>query len=106
MRWSGKIGYGKSVEKNPGVWVDEIEEKKYVGDLIRSSRRWSNSTSVNGEIQLSDQISILSDPYIISNFQNIRYAEMMGNLWCVTNADIQYPRIVLTLGGVYNGEQA
>lgn len=108
MRWCGKIGYSSPVEleDQPGVWVDKIEEKTYVGDVIQSRRSWNNSNSVNGEVRLSNQISILSDPYIMGNFQNIRYAEFMGNLWCVTDITVQFPRLVLTLGGVYNGEQA
>ena len=106
MRWYGKIGYAESVEKDPGVWVDEITERNYVGDVMRNNRRWNNNNSVNGEVTISNQISILSDPYIIGNFQNIRYAEFMGSLWCVTDVEVQYPRLVLTLGGVYNGEQA
>lgn len=105
MRWYGKIGYAKPLNKGNGVWTDEIEEKYYTGDLIRNGRRWNNSTSINGEINLSNKISILSDPYIIQNFQNIRYAEFMGSLWCVTDVEVEYPRLILTLGGVYNGEQ-
>ena len=107
MRWHGKIGYVKSVETSPGVWEDiDIKERDYVGDLIRNNRRWNNNSSVNGDITISNQISILSDPYIIANFQSIRYAEFMGNVWCVTDVEVQYPRLILTLGGVYNGEQA
>ena len=103
MRWYGKIGYAISEETSPGVWEDKIEERSYRGDLIRSSRRWNDTNSVNGELSVSNQISILSDPYIIGNFQNIRYAEFMGTLWKVTDVALQYPRLVLTLGGVYNG---
>lgn len=106
MRWYGKIGYAETVETEPGVWIDRITEQNYTGDIIRNNRRWNNNNSINGEVNVSNQISILSDPYIIANFQNIRYAEFMGSLWCVTDVEVQYPRLVLTLGGVYNGEQA
>lgn len=106
MRWYGKIGYAETVETEPGVWIDHITEQNYTGDIIRNNRRWNYNNSVNGEVNISNQISILSDPYIVANFQNIRYAEFMGSLWCVTDVEVQYPRLVLTLGGVYNGEQA
>lgn len=109
MRWYGKVGYAENIEKDPvnapSVYVDVITEKQYTGDLMRNNRRWNNGNSVNGVVNISNQISILSDPYIIANFQNIRYAECMGTLWCVTDVEVQYPRLILTLGGVYNGER-
>lgn len=103
MRWCGVIGYAEDVEKPNSVWETEIVEKKYTGDIIRNNRRWNDNSTVNGEINISNQISILSDPYIISNFQNIRYVEFMGTLWKVTDVEVQYPRLLLTLGGKYNG---
>jgi len=30
----------------------------------------------------------------------------MDSLWKVTAVDVQYPRLILSIGGVYNGEQA
>jgi len=106
MRWYGKIGYATSVvETSPGVWEDKITDKYYRGEIIRNSSRWNNSNSINGDLTVSNQISILSDPYIIGNFQNIRYVEFMGTLWKVTEVTMQYPRLVLTLGGVYNEQQ-
>lgn len=105
MRWYGKIGYATSVETSPGVWEDKIADKYYRGEIIRNSSRWNNSNSINGDLTVSNQISILSDPYIIGNFQNIRYVEFMGTLWKVTDVTVQYPRLVLTLGGVYNEQQ-
>lgn len=105
MRWYGKIGYATSIETSPGVWKDKITDKYYRGEIIRNSSRWNNSNSINGDLTVSNQISILSDPYIIGNFQNIRYVEFMGTLWKVTDVAVQYPRLVLTLGGVYNEQQ-
>ena len=110
MRWYGKIGYVEQVETDPvnapSVYKSVVTEVSYRGEIMRNDRRWNDGNSVNGEIRVSNQISILSDPYIIANFHNIRYAEFMGTLWCVTDVEVQYPRLVLTLGGVYNGEQA
>lgn len=106
MRWYGKIGYANSSTDEDGITTEEITEKEYCGDVYRSNHRWDNNNSVNGTVRTSSQISILSDPYIIGNCQNIRYAEYMDNLWCVVDVEIQYPRLLLTLGGVYNGKQA
>ena len=105
MRWYGKIGYGQDVEKPDGIWVKEITEKSYYGDVMRNNRRWGDTNSINGDLNISNQLSILSDPYIIANFHNIIYAEFMGTLWKVTDVEVQYPRLTLTLGGEYHGEQ-
>ena len=105
MRWYGRIGYGRSVTDNYGVTTEEIIEKEYYGDVIRNNRRWNDSNSINGDVQISNQISILSDPFIIANFHSIRYAEFMGVLWKVTDVEVQYPRLLLTLGGEYHGGQ-
>lgn len=107
MRWCGKIGYANSSTDEYGITTEEITEVTYIGDVYKNNHRWDNNDSVNGKIRTSSQISILSDPYIIGNCQNIRYAEYMNNFWCVTDVDAsQYPRLILTLGGVYNGKQA
>ena len=105
MRWYGKLGYAIPKETSPGVWEEESKEYAYRGDLIRNSSKWNNSNSINGELSVSNQISILTDPYIMANFQYIRYAEYLGVFWKVVDVAVQYPRLVLTLGGVYNAKQ-
>lgn len=102
-KWSGKIGYAVDTEYPGSVHLEEIVEKKYYGDAVKTGRRWNDTSSVNGELTVTNQISIVSDPFALANFQNIRYAEFMGTLWKVTMVDVQYPRLLLTLGGVYNG---
>lgn len=105
-RWYGKVGYITTTESSPGVWTAEPVEKYYQGDLTRNHRRWENSQNINDDITLQNEISIVCDPYALQNFQFIRYVEFMGCLWKVTSVDVQYPRLVLSIGGVYNGEQA
>lgn len=106
-KWHGKIGFIDTVETVPGVWKPEITEKTYRGDIVRNSSKWnSNSTSTNEDLNISNSISILADPYLNKNIQSIRYIEFMGGLWDVTSIDVQYPRLVLSIGGVYNGETA
>lgn len=102
-KWFGKIGYGETVETKPGVWTETITEREYYGDLIRNSRRLQTSSDkVNDDINISNQLSIVSDPYANENFHAMRYAEFMGTRWKVTDVEVQYPRLILTLGGVYN----
>ncbi len=104
-RFLGKVGYGDSVETAPdsGVWVDVIEEKDYQGDVIRNTRTLDNSDSVNGEITVANQISVVADEYAFEHFFNIKYVGWAGELWTVTSVEVRAPRLILSLGSVYNG---
>lgn len=104
-KYYGEIGYGFTKEVSPGVWEEEITERPYYGDVIKNTRRLQNSGTVNGEVSISNRISIVSDPFASENFFAIRYAVYMGVKWTVTEVDVNYPRIILTLGGVYNDGQ-
>lgn len=104
MKWYGAIGFVKAVEDNPGVWIEQVIEKKYRGDLIRNSRRLQSGEKVNDDINISNSISIVADPYIRENFHAIRYADFMGSKWKITDIEVSYPRLTLTLGGLYHGE--
>ena len=103
-KWFGKIGYIEPEETSPGVWTDRITEREYSGDLIRNTRRLQSADKVNDDINISNEISILSDPYAVNNFHSMRYAEFMGAKWKITNVEVSYPRLILSLGGLYNGK--
>lgn len=103
-KYYGNIGYFVPVEDEPGVWIQKIVERPYYGDLIRNTSRLQSSGGVNDDINLSNDISIIADPYANENFHHMKYAEFMGAKWKITNAEIKFPRIILTIGGVYNGE--
>ena len=102
-KYYGNIGYINTVEVEPGIWEEQIVERPYYGDLTRNTSRYQTSGGVNDDINVSNNISIVADPYANENFQHMRYAEFMGAKWKITNVEIQYPRIILTIGGVYNG---
>ena len=101
-KYYGKIGFEASVETIPGVWVEQITERTYYGDLIRNTRRLQSSGNVNDNVIISNEISIVADPFAYENFHSIRYAEFMGAKWKVSSVDVQRPRLTLTLGEVYN----
>lgn len=101
-KFCGVIGFAVSEDKSPGVWVNRIIERTYYGDLIRNTRRLQTADKVNDDVTISNEISIVSDPYASENFHAMRYAEFMGTKWKITNVDVQYPRLILTLGGIYN----
>ena len=105
-RFYGAVGYGQSVESAPGVWQDDITEVFYYGNVIRNTRQLREGASVNDDITVSNNISIVADAYANTNFISIRYVAWSGSLWTVTAVEVQAPRLILTLGGVYNGPTA
>lgn len=102
-KFYGNIGFAETVETEPGVWVEEMTVRPYYGDLVRNNRRLENSGGVNDNVNISNDISIIADPYANHNFHSIRYIEFMGAKWKVSNIEVRYPRLILTIGGVYNG---
>ena len=104
MKFSGKVGFwGDEKEISPGIWRPEIIERKYVGEVLRYSRRLQDSGSKqNPDLTISNQISILSDLYARQNWHAIRYIEWNGVKWEVTSIEMNYPRLILEIGGVYN----
>lgn len=106
-KWYGNIGFAaKSVEVEPGYYEEQVEVRPYYGDLIRNSRLLQNSNSgTNDNINIANQISIIADPYARNHCYSMRYAEFSGAKWKITNVDAsQYPRLILTLGGLSNGD--
>lgn len=103
MKYCGKIGFAMGdKESAPGVWTEQITERTYYGDLIRNTRRLQSSGNIIDNIQISNQISIVADPFAYENFHAIRYATYMGTKWKVTSVDVQRPRLTLDLGEVYH----
>ena len=104
-KFYGKIGYIQSVESQPGYWEEQPVERNYYGNITRNTSRYRNDSQVNDDIIINNILSIVADPYANENFQHIRYVIWMNTKWKVTNVEVQYPRIILTLGGVYHGSE-
>lgn len=104
MKYHGEIGFAVQKETKPGVWQDDVTERHYSGDVIRLSRNTQNSQNVNDDMVLSNQISIISDAFLNENIFALRYVKWLGTRWKITSVEVQYPRCILTLGGVWNGE--
>lgn len=102
-KWCGKIGFAEMIEAEPGDWNESIIEKTYYGDVYRNTRMLQNSGGQNDNVNIGNQISIVADPYANSHMYNMRYAEFQGSKWKISNIDVQYPRLILNLGGLYNG---
>jgi len=106
-KYYGKVGYVMGYDESAlGVHVPNVIEREYFGDLIRDTRRWEQGENRNDDLSLSNDISIVMDSFAMTNFHSIVYVEYMGAKWKVNNVEINYPRLILHTGGVYNGEQA
>jgi len=101
-KFCGMIGFVKSEETSTDVWTDVVTEKKYFGDVTRNFSRFTSTNQLNDNIDISNTISIIADPYINQNLYAIRYVVFMGTKWKVTNVEVAYPRLILSIGGVYN----
>lgn len=105
-KFYGVIGYAEQFESAPGVWKEHIIERQYYGDLTRNTRNLQSADQLNDNINVANEISIVADPFANENFHSMRYVEFMGTKWKITNVEVRFPRLILTVGGVYNGEQA
>lgn len=107
-KFHNKIGYAFSEENPPGagVYIDRIEEREYFGDVIRDSKQWNRNENLNDNLTVNNRISITADDFAYSNFSAMVYVIWRDVYWKVSNIDVQRPRLILSLGGVYNGPKA
>lgn len=107
-RFYGNVGYGTQVEDpvGSGVYVNQITEVSYYGDVQRNIARQEDGEGLNSDIKVNNMISIVADEYANQHFFNIKYVEWAGVKWAVTSVEVRSPRLILSLGEVYNGPQA
>ena len=101
-KFYGKVGYLTTTETRPGVWTEDIVEKNYYGDVSKKMSKWQVGEGLNDDKTYSAEISIVADAFAYENFSNIKYIEFMGAKWKVNSIEIQRPRLILTMGGLYN----
>ena len=105
-----KVGFAITEEvdpvNHPGMWEDTIVERYYVGEtVVPITGRWILNQQVNDDFKINNKLSIVSDPFSDENFSSIKYIWFKGTRWKVVSVEIQRPRLILTTGGIYNGEQ-
>jgi hypothetical protein len=105
-RFYGNVGYGESTQTAPGVWQDVITERPYFGDVLKDTRTLKSGETLNSDVSVGNMISIVADAYANEHFFAIRYVEWAGVRWTVPSVEVQPPRLLLRLGGVYNGLEA
>lgn len=101
-KWFGKIGFGETVETVPGVWTEQVTEREYFGDILRNTVRFQSTDQVNDDINISNRISIVADPFAYEHFHDMRYVEFYGVKRKISEIEVQQPRLILSIGGVYN----
>lgn len=101
----GPIGFVETVEdpEGSGIWAELPVERYYRGEIRRNTKRWDNGSGVNPNLNISNTISIIADPYFNNHLNNIRYIKWLGGYWQIGSVDVEPPRITLSIGGVYNG---
>lgn len=104
-KWSGMIGFSKTVETAPSVYREEYVEKKYYGNFIKRSIRYTTGQKVNEDISITNQLSVLANSYLMDNMSLMRYATIRGQKWKITDITPDWPRMTLTLGGIFNAEE-
>lgn len=106
MKYYGNIGFAETVETSPGVFVEQITERTYYGDVLDFGRNLQTSDKINDNVKVTNQLSIVADDKAYNNMASIRYAVFMGIKWKVTNVKVLTPRLQLTLGDEWNGPTA
>lgn len=106
-KFYGKLGFiGETTETSPGIWEEVIQTRPYYGDVVRNVRRTDDGSKVNATVSVANQLSVVADAFAYDHVYAIRYVEWGGTLWEITSVEVERPRLVLTLGGVYTGDEA
>lgn len=103
-KFYGKVGFLRTVEEPEGssIWTEQLEEFYYYGDIIRNTRRWATADKLNDDLVINNQFSIIADSFAYKNLGAMKYVEYMGVKWKITDVELQYPRLIISVGGVYN----
>lgn len=102
-KYYGRIGFEIMRETSPSVHEPEIEERRYAGDLFKNFMKQKQAENVVDDFTINNDISIVADPYAMNHFSSMKYVEFMGALWEVQSVTVEYPRLRISFGGVYNG---
>lgn len=104
-KFYGAIGYGVTEDNGNGVWEQKVTERFYYGDVIRNTRKWEKGEHLNDNLNVKNAISIVADAYAYEHFFAMRYVAWMGTKWKVDSVEVERPRLILEIGGVYNGPE-
>lgn len=103
-KWAGKIGFAETVIEDD-ISRTIIVEKNFKGDVLQNNRKWDDSDKINGDFVISNRISVVAKDYMLAHLQYMRYITWHGAKWKINSLSIEYPRVVLTIGDLYNGTE-
>lgn len=104
-KFFGEIGFATRETVRPGVYQDVITTRKYSGDVLQNNiYSQAGPEKVNDDMRMTNRLSIVADPFAYENFHKMRYISWLGAKWKVTHVETKRPRLILTLGGVYNDQ--
>ena len=103
-KFYGPVGYVVDTETGLDIHTNKPVERLYRGDLVKNNRRLDKGEGVNDDVTIGNRISIVADAYAYEHIFEMRYVKWMGVCWKISNVDVERPRLILSLGGVYNGE--
>lgn len=108
-KYYGMIGFGITIETDPvnrpGVYEMVVEEHPYYGDVLSNNRRYERADGLNDDLNIRNEFSILADPFAIENFSAMRYLTWLGSKWKITDVKVDFPRMTLSVGGVWNEQE-
>lgn len=104
-KWYGQIGFEITRETDVDVWTEDIIERSYYGDILKNSKSAYSPNEINEGFNISNRISFIADPYAKENMYRMKYATFMGTRWKITSVDVDFPRLTISLGGIWNGER-
>ena len=103
-KFYGEVGYIFKEESAPGVWSDKVIKRNYVGDILRNSTRWESGENLNDDLRINNKFSIIADSGAFEKIYAMRFIKWMGEFWKINTVEKNYPRINITVGGIYNGK--
>lgn len=104
MKWYGQIAYSNQIETEPGIFEDVPEVRNYYGDVLKVYKRDETGSQINPDISVSNQLSVVADPFLMNSFHKILYVTFGGAKWKVSSVEVQYPRLLIQFGGLYSEE--
>lgn len=106
-KFYGQIGFRTTYEVSAGVYENVIVERPYFGDVIRDAMDRVAGDTVLGDRKTGNSFRVVADGYIASNFFDAEYIVWNGRYWKVVQTELQTrARILIRIGGVYNGPRA
>lgn len=101
------VGFQHFRETAHSVYRDDQVVRSYPAFVNRVMVRpvVQDDSSVE-DVQLSNQVSFLTDWYSTEYIDNIRFVKWRGNRFRVRSVTWQYPRIVLEIGAPYPNDES